>query len=354
MRSSARFSNEGDMTKGDVSLLSCIGPLREDPALVILSPPLGGCWGAVPMPRGARKQSESSIYHVMVRGVNQMQLFYDDEDRIVFVERIRRYRDECGFKLYAWCLMDNHVHLLIEVGNVELATIMKKLLLSYSHWFNNKYDRSGYLYEGRFVSKAVEDDHYLLGAVRYIHRNPLEVGGSVDTWTSYRDYMGSDGPGITDTGLVLGMLAEDPERARLAFHELVTGEVRLRLWKTAWADSGGAGRQPHQGDRRCRELHGRLRVGFRAQERRHCRDAVEGAEHPTHIPSDRSQPRRRGASRLHVGYQEDVKGGRFSIDTRDVTKVKRPPDTSRPDAPDTPRLPRRASPPLSCARQRSS
>ena len=176
------------MTKGDVSLLSCIGPLREDPALVILSPPLGGCWGAVPMPRGARKQSESSIYHVMVRGVNQMQLFYDDEDRIVFVERIRRYRDECGFKLYAWCLMDNHVHLLIEVGNVELATIMKKLLLSYSHWFNNKYDRSGYLYEGRFVSKA-------------------------------------DGPGITDTGLVLGMLAEDPERARLAFHELVTGEA---------------------------------------------------------------------------------------------------------------------------------
>ncbi len=213
------------MTKGDVSLLSCIGPLREDPALVILSPPLGGCWGAVPMPRGARKQSESSIYHVMVRGVNQMQLFYDDEDRIVFVERIRRYRDECGFKLYAWCLMDNHVHLLIEVGNVELATIMKKLLLSYSHWFNNKYDRSGYLYEGRFVSKAVDDDHYLLGAVRYIHRNPLEVGGSVDTWTSYRDYMGSDGPGITDTGLVLGMLAEDPERARLAFHELVTGEA---------------------------------------------------------------------------------------------------------------------------------
>ena len=170
-------------------------------------------------------QTPSEIYHVMARGVGRHTIFEDDVDRTRYLALLVRFVHDRGVAILAWCLMDNHVHLLIEVGNVELATIMKKLLLSYSHWFNNKYDRSGYLYEGRFVSKAVDDDHYLLGAVRYIHRNPLEVGGSVDTWTSYRDYMGSDGPGITDTGLVLGMLAEDPERARLAFHELVTGEA---------------------------------------------------------------------------------------------------------------------------------
>ena len=176
------------------------------------------------MPRGARQQSESMIYHVMVRGINQVQLFYDDEDRAAFVERLRRYRDECGFRLLAWCLMGNHVHLLVEIGNVDLPTIMKKLLLSYAYWYNIKYDRSGYLYQDRYVSKAVDKDQYLLAAVRYIHRNPLEAGNPVDYWTSYKDYVCDGGVGITDTELVLGMLSDDADRARGFFVKLVTGE----------------------------------------------------------------------------------------------------------------------------------
>lgn len=176
------------------------------------------------MPRSARIQSESNIYHVMVRGINQVQLFYDEEDRAAFLERIKRYKEECGFKLYAWCIMSNHVHLLIETGEVGLGVIMKKLLLSYSYWYDNKYNRTGYLYEGRYVSKAIDNDGYLLAAVRYIHRNPLEVGCGVDYWTSFGDYVGRDERGITDTDLILGMLSDDTGRARGGFRDLVLGD----------------------------------------------------------------------------------------------------------------------------------
>ena len=179
----------------------------------------------VDMPRGPRAQSESSIYHVMVRGINQVQLFYEEEDREAFLARLSRFKKECDFGLLAWCLMGNHVHLLIEEHEAPLATIIKKLLLSYSHWYNTKYDRKGYLYQDRFLSKPVFDDRQLLGAVRYIHRNPLEVGNGVDYWTSYRDYLGTDGPGITDTNFVLRMLASDEASARQAFAELVLGLV---------------------------------------------------------------------------------------------------------------------------------
>ena len=174
------------------------------------------------MPRGPREQSESGIYHVMVRGVNQAQLFYDDEDREAFLERLARYKGECGFEIYAWCLMGNHVHLLLREGPLALSDALKRLLLSYSHYFNEKYDRSGYLYQGRHKRKPVDDDGYLLAAVRYIHRNPLEIGEPVDSWTSYGEYMGTSG--VADTGFVLGVLDASPAEARRLFKELVEGD----------------------------------------------------------------------------------------------------------------------------------
>lgn len=176
------------------------------------------------MPRGPREQSGTNVYHVMIRGINQVQLFYDDEDRRTFIEQLVRYKEECSFELLAWCLMGNHVHLLVSIGNVELPVVIKKILLSYSARYNRKYDRGGYLYQDRYKSRAIDDDRYLQAAVRYIHRNPLEAGNGVDCWTSYNDYLGAGGPGITDTGLFLGMLSGDLGRARMLFSELVASE----------------------------------------------------------------------------------------------------------------------------------
>ena len=176
----------------------------------------------VNMPRVTRMPSESGVYHVMARGINQSQLFYDDEDRQAFLERLGRYKAECGFFIYAWCLMGNHVHLLVREGDVALSDAMKRLLLSYSHYFNGKYDRKGYLYQDRYGRKPVDGDSYLLAAVRYIHRNPLEVGESIRYWTSFDEYMGSSW--LTDTDFVLDMFADDRGKAREAFKEFVEGD----------------------------------------------------------------------------------------------------------------------------------
>jgi len=171
------------------------------------------------MPRVARVMSESGFYHVMLRGINRMQLFYDDDDRREFIDRLTRYKDECGLSLIAWCLMGNHVHLLVRVGGIELSHVMKRLELSYSNYYRSKYDWKGYLFQDRYRSEPINDDSYLLAAVRYIHKNPLEAGEPITSWTSHNDYL--DKSGITETEMVLGMFSSDAEKARSAFREFI-------------------------------------------------------------------------------------------------------------------------------------
>lgn len=174
------------------------------------------------MPRVMRKKGESGVYHVMIRGINQVQLFYDDADRRAFLERLVRYKDECEFQVYAWCLMGNHAHLLLREGPISLGVTFKKLLLSYSHYYNSRYDRRGYLYQGRFESKPIDDDSYFFAALRYIHRNPLDIARPVTFWTSYSEYF--EDPMVTDVDFALGMFSEDGEAARQMLAALVEGD----------------------------------------------------------------------------------------------------------------------------------
>jgi REP element-mobilizing transposase RayT len=197
----------------------------------------------IAMPRSAREQSETNIYHVMLRGISQAQLFYDDTDRIAFMDRLQRFKDECGFTLYAYCLMGNHVHLLIKEGQTELSLIMKKIAISYSCWFNAKYDRSGSLFQGRYRRESITNDEYLLEVVSYIHNNPVKVGEAVSSWTSYNDY--TKAPRIVDTDFILGIFDDDPARARQRFTEFInaqssTEKTALSQWeetKTRDADA---------------------------------------------------------------------------------------------------------------------
>jgi REP element-mobilizing transposase RayT len=183
----------------------------------------------ITMPRYARKQSEAGIYHVMLRGINQTQLFYDDDDRNAFLERLKRFKSECGFLLYAYCLMGNHVHLLLQEADAKLPVIIQKITLSYSHWFNSRYERSGYLFQGRYKSKPVNDNRYLLAVLRYIHNNPVKIGEAITSWTSYEEY--TVVPHIIDTGLVFDILDADPVKARERFVDLMgeqpSGEARF-------------------------------------------------------------------------------------------------------------------------------
>jgi REP element-mobilizing transposase RayT len=171
------------------------------------------------MPRTAREKSETGIYHVMLRGIDRMQLFYDSNDYTAFLSILARYKEICGFALYAYCMMGNHVHLLLKEKDVELAEIMKRIELSYSHYFNGKYNRSGYLFEGRYKSEVVLDDTYLLAVLRYIHNNPVKIGKTVSARTSYNDYIKI--PRLVDVDFVLNMFHANREQARKEFREFI-------------------------------------------------------------------------------------------------------------------------------------
>ena len=159
------------------------------------------------MPRKARQKCESGYYHIILRGIGRQILFEVDKDRERFLATLRRCRGELGFEVIAWCLMENHVHLLLHDLHGQMDLIMKKLAVSYAQYFNRKYDRSGHLFQDRYMSEPVTDDAYLLTVVRYIHRNPEKAGiaNAADyPWSSYGAYL-SPGQDI-DNAIILEML----------------------------------------------------------------------------------------------------------------------------------------------------
>lgn len=128
------------------------------------------------MPRQARMKSKTGIYHVIVRGISQQNIFHDEEDFMKYLEMLERVKKKSGFKLYGYCLMGNHVHLLIHESQDELSVVMKGLGISYAWWYNWKYKRTGHVFQDRYKSECVEDDTYLLTVIRYIHQNPVKAG----------------------------------------------------------------------------------------------------------------------------------------------------------------------------------
>ena len=128
------------------------------------------------MPRAARKRSESGIYHIVMRGINRQVIFFEREDFLRFIETLQKYKNICEYQLFSYCLMDNHVHLLIKEGKEPLETIMRRICGSYVFWYNRKYDRIGYLFQDRFKSEAIKDDTYFLTVLRYIFQNPVKAG----------------------------------------------------------------------------------------------------------------------------------------------------------------------------------
>ena len=185
------------------------------------------------MPRTARKKSNSGIYHIMLRGINRQTIFEDDEDRIKFVDTIRHYKQKCGFNIYAYCLMDNHVHLIIKENEEPLENVMKRIGVSYVYWYNWKYKRSGHLFQDRYKSQVIEDDSYLLSVIRYVHQNPIKATITTSMgkypWSSYAEYIGHST--ITDINFVLEIFSQNPKKARELFVEYMddNGEDVLEL-----------------------------------------------------------------------------------------------------------------------------
>ena len=163
------------------------------------------------MPRQARRKSESGIYHIILRGANQETIFHDDEDNRKFLYVLSYYKNVCNYKILAYCLMKNHVHILLNEEGEELPLIMKRIAGKYVYWYNGKYGRIGHLFQDRYRSEPVEDDKYFLTVLRYIHQNPVKakVVKTVSDYpySSYNEYLSE--ANITDTELALEILPQD-------------------------------------------------------------------------------------------------------------------------------------------------
>lgn len=153
------------------------------------------------MARSARRKSISNIYHVMLRGINKSRIFHDAEDNRKFIKVLKECQEISEFKLYAYCLMGNHVHLLLQVCKEPLEQVMKRIGTRFVIRYNNKYSRTGHLFQDRYKSEPVDDERYFFTVLRYILYNPVKAGicarAEEYTWSSATDYF--RGGGITDT-----------------------------------------------------------------------------------------------------------------------------------------------------------
>ena len=111
----------------------------------------------------------------MVRGINRYDIFHDEEDYQRFLETLGRIKDSDYFQIYAYCLMGNHVHLILHEKNEEKSKIMKRIGVSYAWWYNWKHKRVGHVFYDQCRSKNINHDSHLLSIMRYIHNNPMKA-----------------------------------------------------------------------------------------------------------------------------------------------------------------------------------
>jgi len=145
--------------------------------------------------RQARKISFTGYSHVIVRGVGKQILFEEEKDYGYYLALLEKYSQETKVNICAYCLMENHVHLLTHDASNELARFMKKMGVSYATYYNKKYERTGHLFQDRYLSEVVETKEYMLTVFRYILNNPAAAGicpAAEYLWSSYRRYADSE------------------------------------------------------------------------------------------------------------------------------------------------------------------
>lgn len=144
------------------------------------------------MPRTARKKSNTKVYHVILRGNAKQDIFLEKQDYNKFMKEICNTKEKYQYEIYAYCLMTNHVHIILYDKTDKLSKILQSLTVSYSAYWNKKYERQGHVFQNRFLSKNVEDEKYLRTLCRYIHQNPCKAGiAEMEEypWSSYQEYI---------------------------------------------------------------------------------------------------------------------------------------------------------------------
>ncbi len=181
------------------------------------------------MARKPRVHFPGGLYHVIARGNQRQALFLCETDLKRFLSFLSEYKTRHSFHLYAYALMTNHIHLLLEVGEIPLSKTMQSLLFRYTRYFNRRYEKMGHLFQGRYKAILCDKDVYLLELVRYIHLNPVraEIVKDPDEypWTGHLGYLGKAKDGVVDEGFVLGQFGSHKSLARRRYRRFVMDKL---------------------------------------------------------------------------------------------------------------------------------
>lgn len=173
---------------------------------------------------------QGGFYHIFNRGIRKQNLFNGDKDYQRYLDRLKEYKEKHNISLLAYCLMPNHVHLLIRQNGPKPASqFIQRLHTAYSMYFNKKYALVGHPFQGRFKAKLVDKDEYLMHLSRYIHLNPKKLVTKLPSykWSSYPAYLEENSDSILDTKVVLSLFKTkngDMERARESYKEFVRAQ----------------------------------------------------------------------------------------------------------------------------------
>lgn len=177
------------------------------------------------MARKPRVEFPGAFYHVIARGNRRAVIFHDAADYTAYLERVERYRARDGCRLYAYVLMANHVHLLVETATPPLSRTMQTLQFTYSQYYNRRYGTTGHVFQGRYKAILCDRTAYLLELVRYVHLNPARLRTPRNPWSypwsSHRAYLGEPGVVHVTTGGVLEQFHRQRGPARHAYRRFL-------------------------------------------------------------------------------------------------------------------------------------
>jgi putative transposase len=183
------------------------------------------------MARKPRIELEGGLYHIIARGNNRQAIFHSEDDYRKFLSLLSLQKQKLGFYLYSYCLMTNHVHLLIERQAETVGRIMLRVLTGYSQYYNRKYRKVGHVFQGRHKAVLCQSDKYLGELVRYIHLNPVRAKmvrkAEKYPWSGQRAYLGMEPSGMVDVDPVLRLFGAKKKKARENFAVYVAAGAKL-------------------------------------------------------------------------------------------------------------------------------
>jgi len=189
------------------------------------------------MARPLRIEFPGALYHITSRGNAQGDIYLDDQDRLHFLEQLGTVCDKHNWRCYAYCLMTNHYHLVVETGDASLAKGMRGLNGAYTQCFNRHHRRVGHIFQGRYKAILVDKDAYLLEVIRYVLLNPVRAHmtktAGQHRWSSYRAMIGkATSPGWLGRDLVLSQFAKRETIAQKKFIQFIReGAKQPPLWE---------------------------------------------------------------------------------------------------------------------------